>query len=243
MFARIPIPDEKPVPLSVVAGHRIVLPGLEPLTGWIGEETPRPDQPLTFPRWLLEPRPTETIVYACNLPAPAARAIAARVPAGSGEALLAASLPGGRSTVYLSGGRPGALLFRWLPAGTSRTGGPVWQCFVRLSTGSATSPWTQAGLDFAFDAGSGLPAHAPGNVRAAAGGSSFLIGFPEAKLTCFPAQSGLVKVTRAEADGWAKRELLSLWLYPDRKVVARFSDGSAMRIATAAPARSAFLAA
>jgi hypothetical protein len=245
MFARIPTPDEKPVPLSIVAGHRIVLPGLEPLTGWIGEENPRPDQPLTFPRWLLEPRATETIVYACNLPATAASLLAPGAPAspGSEHALLAASLPGGRSPVYLSGGKPGAMLFRWLLTGANRSRGPVWQCYARLCADTSASPWTQVGLDYAFDAEGGFPLDAPGTVRVAVGGTSFRIAFPDRKLTSFAAQSGLVKVTRIEADGWAKRELISLWLYPDRRIVARFSDGAAMRIATAAPARAAFMAA
>ena len=44
---------------------------------------------------------------------------------------------------------------------------------------------------------------------------------------------------RISADGWAKRELLSLWLYPDRSIIAQFSDGAQTLIATAAPARSA----
>ncbi len=52
-----------------------------------------------------------------------------------------------------------------------------------------------------------------------------------------------VKVTHIAADGWAKRELEGLWLYPGRSIVARFSDGTRMRIATAASARTAFLAA
>jgi hypothetical protein len=55
-------------------------------------------------------------------------------------------------------------------------------------------------------------------------------------LTCLPARAALVKITRLTADGRARRELESLALYPDRSVVARFSDGTKAKIATAAPA-------
>ena len=76
------------------------------------------------------------------------------------------------------------------------------------------------------------------------GGGSFKLAHFDGKLTCFPSHAGLVKVTRISADGWAKRELQSLWLYPDRGIVARFMDGTQARIATSAPARmSAILAA
>ncbi len=70
MFGRTTPPEETPIPLSLAAGQRIVMPGLDQVLGWIGEENTRLAQPLVFPHWLLEPRPSETIAYACNLPAP-----------------------------------------------------------------------------------------------------------------------------------------------------------------------------
>ena len=75
MIERVSPPNDPPVPLSVAAGHRIVTPGLDPVLGWIGGENSRAAQVLVFPQWLLEPRPTETLIYACNLPAPASRAL------------------------------------------------------------------------------------------------------------------------------------------------------------------------
>src|SRR5208337_2437262 len=111
--------------------------------------------------------------------------------------------------------------------------------FMKLCTSSAASPWTAVGHDYIFDAAGGLLVSTPGNPRVTLGGSSFKLIHPDGKLTCFPSHAGLVKVARISADGWAKRELQSLWLYPDRRVIARFSDGSEARVATAAPARSA----
>jgi hypothetical protein len=245
MFARATSLEETPIPLSIAAGQRIVMPGLDPVMGWIGEETTRAAQPLIFPPWLLEPRPTETITYACNLPAPAPHGQTERAPAAfATEAeFLAASLPGGRAAIVAAGGKPGAMLFRWLCVTANASRGTVWRCFAKLCLPQTAPAWSEVGKDYAFEAAGGFPFNVPGNVRVQAQGSSFKIAFPEGKLTCFPAQSGLVKVTQIEADGWARRELAGVWLYPGRSIVARFSDGRAMRIATAAPARTAFMAA
>ena len=50
-------------------------------------------------------------------------------------------------------------------------------------------------------------------------------------------------MTHASADGWGRRELAGLFLHPDRSIVARLSDGTETRIATAAPAFAAAMAA
>ena len=68
MIERASTPKETPVPLSIAAGQRIVMPGMDSVLGWIGGESGRAAQALVFPHWLLEPRPAETIAYACNLP-------------------------------------------------------------------------------------------------------------------------------------------------------------------------------
>ena len=81
--------------------------------------------------------------------------------------------------------------------------------------------------------------NAPGCLKITLAGNTFNLMHPDGKLTCFPAQSARVKVTRAAADGWGKRELRELILYPDRSIAARFSDGSESHVATAAPARAA----
>ena len=117
--------------------------------------------------------------------------------------------------------------------------GAVWRCFAKLCTPSATSPWTCTGYDYVFDTASGFLVGTPGSQRVTLGGTTFKLKHPEGWPTCFPSHSGRVKVTRISADGWVRRELLGLWLYPGRSIVARFSDGSETIIATAAPARSA----
>ncbi len=252
MIGRASPPIESPVPLGVAGGQRIVMPGLDPVLGWIGAENSRPAQPLVFPQWLLEPRPTENLAYACNLPAPAPEAHPDRSPpqtlphpaVSAAEAqFLAASLPGGQAAIVTSGGKPAALVFRWTCVSANASIGMVWRCFTKLCTPSAASPWTATGYDYVFEAPGGFLVNAPESHRIAVGGSTFKLTHPEGRLTCFPAQSGRVKITRMAADGWVKRELLGLWLCPDRSIVARFSDGAELRIATAAPARSAFLAA
>ena len=244
MIERASPPKDPPAPLSVAAGHRIVTPGLDPVLGWIGSENARAAQALVFPQWLLEPRPTETLIYACNLPAPAQRAHleqnqAAPAGAGADAQFLASSLPGGRAAIITTGGKRAAIVFRWVCVSASASMGAVWRCFAKLCTPSAASPWTCTGYDYVFDTASGFLAGTPGSQRVTLGGSTFKLMHPEGWPTCFPSHSGRVKVTRISADGWVKRELLGLWLFPGRSIVARFSDGSESIIATAAPARSA----
>ncbi len=247
MFERASPPKEPPVPLSLAAGQRIVMAGLDPVLGWIGNESARTAQALVFPQWLLEPRASETVAYACNLPAPAPRAqpehsLPPMPHAAAFEAetpLPAASLPGGQVAIVSTGGRRGAIQLRWACVTASASIGAVWRCFLKLSAPSAASPWTPVGHDYVFEAASGFLVNEPGSLNVRLGGSWFKLTHPGGKLTCFPSHSGRVKVTRISADGWAKRELLSLWLYPDRSIIAQFSDGAETRIATAAPARSA----
>ena len=218
---------------------------MDPVLGWIGGENARAAQALVFPQWLLEPRPTETLIYACNLPAPPPRAHPeqnqAATPAGAGAdaQFLASSFPGGRAGIVTTGGKRAAIVFRWVCVSASASMGAVWRCFAKLCTPSATSPWTCTGYDYVFDTASGFLVGTPGSQRVTLGGSTFKLMHPEGRPTCFPSHSGRVKVTRISADGWVKRELLGLWLFPGRSIVARFSDGSETIIATAAPARSA----
>src|SRR5208282_394995 len=101
MIERASPPKEQPVPLTLGAGQRIVTLGLDPVLGWIGGEKARIAQALIFPQWLLEPRATENIVYACNLPAPLPGAPSTKIKAAAraagpeaGPLFLAASLPG-----------------------------------------------------------------------------------------------------------------------------------------------------
>ena len=251
MIERASPPLESPVPLSVAAGQYIVMPGLDPVLGWIGSENSRAAQALVFPHWLLEPRPTENIVYACNLPARAPHDhLEQRLQAEPHTAVsaaeaqfLAASLPGGQAAIVMSNGKSAAIVFRWTCVTANASTGTLWRCFAKLCTPSTVSPWTGTGYDYVFEPTGGFLVNAQGSHRLAVGGSTFRLIHPEGRLTCFPSQSRRVKIARISGDGWVKRELQGLWLCPDRSVVARFSDGSETRIATAAPARAAILAA
>lgn len=235
---------EQPVPLSLAAGQRIVTPGLDPVLGWIGGEKARTAQALIFPRWLLEASPTENIVYACNLPASAPAMPASRVAQAAGAAFLAASLPGGQAGIVLPDGEPGTVSFRWARVDAQHASSrAVWRCYLKLRTHFNAASWTVLAPDYVFDASSGFLANGPGRLKLTFENIALNLTHPEGRLTCFPAQSGRVKVTRASADGWAKRELRSLFLYPDRSIVAKFSDGDERPIAMAAAAKASILAA
>jgi len=243
MIERTSPPKEQPVPLSLAAGQRIVTPGLDPVLGWIGGENARIAQALIFPQWLLEPSATENIAYACNLPAPMpgtpALQILAAAAGPEAEAQFPASLPGGQVSLVSAAGERGTAVFHWACITAHASIGAVWRCLIKLRMPSRAGSWTAIGHDYVFDAGSGLLVNAPGSFKVRLGDATFNLTHPDGKLTCFPAQSGRVKVTRASADGWAKRELESLLLYSGRSIVARFSDGTERQIATAAPARAA----
>ncbi|MFY9642250.1 MAG: hypothetical protein WAK07_15310 [Rhodomicrobium sp.] len=241
MIERASPPKEQPVTLSLAAGQRIVMPGLDPVLGWIGGEKARVAQALVFPQWLLEPRPTETIVYACNLPAPVPGLPSTQIKAaGQAEAsFVAASLPGGQVSMVSPEGQRRTLLFRWACVTAHASIGAVWHCFLKLRTPSDSGSWTAVKHDYVFEAGGGFLVNTPGSLEVTLGHAAFNLTHPEGYPTCFPAQSRLVKVARASADGWARRELRGLLLYFDRSIVARFSDSTERQIATAAPARAA----
>jgi hypothetical protein len=243
---------EPPVPLGVAAGQRIVTPGLDPVFGWLGAESARIAQPLILPQALLEPRASTSISYACNLPAswagcgvpqaqsPQQASDFPGVIAREGErSFLQASLPGGQVPIALTDGSRAAIAFRWACVTAHASIGAVWRCFLKLNTPLQPGLWTAAAHDYVFEASGGWLLSAPGILKVALGERSFQLTHLAGLLTCFPSHSGRVKTVCLRADGWCKRELKSLWLYPDRSIVARFSDGSAQPIATAAPGRTA----
>ena len=136
MFERASPPKEPPVPLSVAAGQRIVMPGLDPVLGWIGTRAPAPPA-LVFPQWLLEPRASETVAYACNLPArrsePSRNRAGHRCPVRpafrGGDAIPGRIASRGQVAIVSTGGRRGAIQFRWACVTASASIGAVWRCF------------------------------------------------------------------------------------------------------------------
>jgi hypothetical protein len=236
------------VQLCLAAGQRIMTPLSEPVLGWLGGPGADVAEALVLPAQLLDPRATENIFYSCNLPAPPAKAAtplakAISGPEGkvlpkAGAAFMEASLPGGHVLAVMPGGRAAIIRFRWLCI-PSQSKGTSWRCFVQ----SRDDSWTAAGHDYLFDAG-GFLVTSPGKLTLALGNHRLILQHPEGMLTCFPCKSGRVKITRLRADGWEKRELLGLWLLPDRSISARFSDGTESVIATAttAPAAAAMAA-
>ncbi len=250
MIERAPSQAESPVPLIVGPGQRILTPALDPLSGWIGDESAQIAQALILPPELLEPCATAVISYACNLPASQRAATEAGILLEPGQpsvtierdsepAFLASTLPGGQVCIVSPGGERNAVAFRWACLTAHASIGAVWRCFLNLRAPLETGLWTGTGQDYVFEAGGGWLLNAPKASKAALGGRAFTLTHPEGMLTCFPSGSQRVKVTRLSGNGWARRELKSLMLYPDRSIVARFSDGAQQRIATAAPMRAA----
>jgi hypothetical protein len=227
--------------LDLGAGGRIVL-GAEPLFGWsdAGQGAPHP---LTFPPRLLEATPTSTIVYCCNLPGqatPAPLDFCGPLPAPISRDLesefIAASFPGGQTVVHTADGERLSVQFRWICLTAHVSIGAVWRCFARLRSQRPGGFWGAVEHDYLFEAGGWAAVKTPGAARVSLGPALDIdLYHPEGGLTCFPCQSGRVKVSRLESDGWAKRNLLSLSLHSDSRVVALFSDGSRKTIATAAP--------
>jgi hypothetical protein len=236
-----------PRELGLDNGGRITL-RLEPLLGWTAGHGQGAPHPLLFPGDLLEASPTTTLVYACNLPALRPGGLQAPLdfvgqlpnsigPEAEGD-FLAASFPGGQAAIVGADGERIAVQFRWLCVTANASIGAVWRCFMRVGARASGSFWRAVGHDYLFEAGGGAALNAPQLVNAPLGRGaalSFKLLHPEGLLTCFPCGSGRVKVTRLQADGWAKRRLLSLWLQADNSVVALFSDGAQKTIAMAAP--------
>jgi hypothetical protein len=242
-----------PIPLHLAGGRRIVTLEFEPVLGWLGGEGSGAAQPLTLPAGLLEPSITTNIVYACNLPAPHDRGgdgAGAHLPmdssgslpeeiAGSFEAEFSmGSLPGGQIGIVSCQGEHGTVKFRWLCVTAHASIGAVWRCFVCTRARNSLSPWTAIEHDYVFEAGGSSLLSAPGMQKIALRefDQEITLTHPEEMLTSFSCLSGRVKITHLRADGWVKRELLSLMLNPDCSIAARFSDGAQMTVATAAPA-------
>jgi hypothetical protein len=246
MAARAGLIDTPEVPLSLVAGQRIVTQDGKPVLGWIGPHSARVAEPLVFPSRLLEPKPAEAVCYAANLPRSAGKAMA--MPAANVQApgdirgrretaFFAATLPGGQIGAAVTGGGTGLLRFRWLPLDPG-----TWRCFVDLRGTGRDNAWTPLPHLYAFDS-SGFPVSHPGPQVLNFGHGKLEIIHPENWLTCLPCSSGLVKVRGLAADGWARRELLGIRLLPDMTIEAEFSDRRRQVFATAAPHATSALAA
>jgi hypothetical protein len=243
MMERVAPPKE----LGLDSGGRITL-RLEPLLGWSEERCHGAPLPLLFSSDLIDASPTTTLVYACNLPVLRPGSLSAPLdfvgqlpniirPEAEGD-FLASSFPGGQAAIIGVDGERISVQFRWLCVSAHASIGAVWRCFMRVGARASGSSWRALEHDYLFEAGGGVVLNPPQAVRVQLGlgtALSIKLVHPEGLLTCFPCRSARVKVTRLEADGWAKRRILSLWLQADQSVVALFSDGAQKTIATAAP--------
>ncbi len=109
---------------------------------------------------------------------------------------------------------------------------------MRVGSRSRGASWRAIEHDYIFEAGGGVVLNPPDAVKIPSAGEfayPIALGHPDGMLTSFPCNSGRVKVTRLSSDGWARRDVLSVTLHDDNRIVAFFSDGAQQTIATAAP--------
>jgi|GEM_PF-2915543 len=246
MFERATAAKPFPVQLRLESGQRILAPQGEAILGWLGGGSAGAAQPLTVPVDLLAPRPTSSIVYACNLPAegddPAAVLdVSGQLPSEIGRDLedgfLAASLPGGQTAIITPDGERVTIRFRWFCLTAHVSIGAVWRCFVSMGR-SGAGTWRAIEHDYIFDAGGGFVLNPPGAVAIPCADTfttNVMLSHPDGMLTSFPCNLGRVKITRLATDGWPRRHVLSIMMQDDNRIVAFFSDGRQQIIATAAP--------
>lgn len=210
----------------------------------------REPEPLTFPLNYLKPAPTAEITYSCNLPSPFRpgapflsgaflddEGVVPHKVAPHAEAeFLHGSLPGGQIEIFHRGPGRRILKFRWLCISADYAVGALWRCYARLRDGSKQFSWEAIGSDYFFDAGENLSFHPPALdlVLDPDLGIKLRLVHPSGRLTQFLCSSGRVKVTHLSGDGWAKRSLQDIRLFPGGDVTAYFSDGKALRIGIAA---------
>ena len=237
-----------PVPLVLDGGQRIVTSHLETVLGWTGGKSEEAPQALTLADSVLHASPTSRIVYACNLPASPGEGRTAALDSGGQlpncigrdleENFVAGSFPGGQTAIIASDGERTAIQLRWVCITAHFSIGAVWRCFARLRARADGGLWRAIEHDYIFESGGGAVLNPPGEVRIPFDGEARLdvkLSHPEGMLTCFPCESGRVKVTRLSPNGWAKRELISLMLHADDSIAALFSDGTLETIAVTAP--------
>ena len=247
MFLRNSAATPFPIPLSLDSGQRILSPQGEGVLGWMGGGKEGAAEQLAIPGSLLEPCPTASIIYACNLPAALVDGplgvldVSGRLPSKIGRDLeddfLAGSFPGGQAAIIAAGGERTAVHFRWACLTAHVSIGAVWRCFARVGSRSNGACWRAIEHDYIFEAGGGIVLNPPGAamIPSADELTSTTLHHPDGMLTSFPCNSGRVKVTRLSPDGWARRHILGIMLHDDNRIVAFFSDGKQEAIAIAAP--------
>lgn len=230
-------------PLSVASGQRIVTRAFEPVFDAADLK------PMTLVEGLLEPCATARITYACNVPAifsektsafrrpPLDRSgmVPSKIERTLDEAFPAGSFPGGQVAAVTRTGEPCTIFFRWACLSAAPSIGAVWRCFFKARDRTSDGDWNAIASDYLFDAGTGSLLTAPSSPLIVLPDGSHLdldntAGMP----TSLACKAGCVKVIRLAADGWLKRNLVSLVLDPQNRVIARFSDGARMTIGIAA---------
>jgi hypothetical protein len=149
-----------------------------------------------------------------------------------------ASMTGGQTAVVTPQGERRNLRFRWMCLSACASIGSVWRCFIQTAGQRALTPWRAVNLDYILEAdGRSLLKAKPGGLEITLGETEggATLHHPEGTITGFCCRSGRVKITKLSSDGWEKRELLSLALWPDGNVIAHFSDGAQEAIGVALP--------
>jgi len=247
MLERSATPQAFPVPLALGASGGILTALSEPVIGWPASNLDGAPQPLALQPHYLEPCATSAITYGCNLPLRRGPVqtpsldVSGRLPSRIDSAFeaefLATSFPAGNALIVDAKGERIALRFRWICVSADAAIGAVWRCFVRLGGYGAEGAWQSIDHDYIFEAKGGAALNAPDEISLpirTTDGRRLRLIHPIGALTCFASHAGRVKVTKLAQDGWAKRELVSLSLLADDRVVAIFSDGMQKTVGIAA---------
>lgn len=140
------------------------------------------------------------------------------VAAADADNFLSQSLGGGAITTYDVSGRPINVQLRWAKVSSAETGGAdTWNLFYQLD---GSSPWTNAGRDFAFDAKGELTTATP---LVTINGSSFDFGVDG--ITQYADTNGSVSVNLIQQNGYPAGKLQTVSVSEKGRLVGAFSNG------------------
>ena len=162
------------------------------------------------------------------------------VQAGDNDTFLAQSVAGGAITSYASNGSPVNVQLRWAKIDSTDSGGTdSWNLFyLSDSTATGTSTmWTNAGTDYDFDSSGSLSPAISSITLSGLSVNGTTVGDVSLEhgsggVTQFADANGQVQVTTLAQDGFSKGEFLSVAVNNTGRVVASYSNGQQVEIAS-----------
>ncbi len=162
------------------------------------------------------------------------------VQAADGDIFLEQSIAGGAITSYASNGSPVNVQLRWAKIDSAEVGaGDEWNLFY-LSDSTATGTdtmWTNVGTDYAFNASGSLAPAVNSITLSGMTINGTLIGdvvldHGSGGVSQFADANGQTQVTTLAQDGYSKGEFVSVAVNNTGRVVASYSNGQQVEIAS-----------